>query len=88
MESHTANTPAEQRHGRRADAFATLDDLGEYIQKINALLRAAGNTGADEREDEAWLVSLAWDAAVEMKKRYMEWAVGPAGAAGEPEFGV
>jgi hypothetical protein len=66
MENHTKNTLAEQRRGSRANAVATLNDLGEYIHKINALLRAAGNTGSGERDDEAWLVSLAWDQAIWM----------------------
>ena len=68
MQNHTANTSAEQRHGRHADAFVTLSDLGEYVRKINALLKAAAHTGAGEREEEAWLVSLAWDQAIEMKQ--------------------
>jgi hypothetical protein len=81
MENRTKNTSPEQRHKRRADAFATLDELGQYVHTINALLKAAGNTGAGEREEEAWLVSLAWDQAIEMKQRYMEWAVGADGEA-------
>lgn len=88
MENHTANTFAEQRRGRHGDDFATLSELGEYVHKINALLKAAGDTGAGEREGEAWLVSLARDAAIEMKQRYVEGAVGPAEEADEPECGV
>ena len=85
MRNFTENISPEQQP---CDDFATLEELGEYIHKINALLKAAGNTGADEREDEAWLVSLAWDAAIEMKKRYVGRAVGPAEKAGEPECGA
>jgi hypothetical protein len=89
MENITAITSwQQQRHQHVRGDFGTLSDLGEYIYKINALLRAAGDIGSGERDDKAWLRSVAWDAAFEMKKRYMEWAVGPAEAAGEPECGV
>ena len=81
MENYTKNASPEQRQGRNANACTKLSDLGEYVHKINALLKAAGNTGAGEREEEAWLVSLAWDQAIEMKQRYMEWDAGPDGEA-------
>lgn len=54
--------------------FSVLNDMGEHVHKIAALLRAAGNTGPDEREDESWLVSLAWDEAQRLQARYDEWA--------------
>jgi hypothetical protein len=73
MENHTANTSAEQR----VSSFATLSDLGEYVHKINVLLRAAGITGAGEREDESRLVSLASDEAEKLEARYMAWASAP-----------
>jgi hypothetical protein len=54
------------------DAVQILDDLGEYISKAAALHRAAMNTGADEREDQAWLVSLAQDEVEKCERRYRE----------------
>jgi hypothetical protein len=71
MESNNKDTSSEQRDS----TFATLNDLGEHIHKITALLRAAANTGPDE--DESWLVSLAGDEAEELQRRYMAWAVAP-----------
>ena len=88
MENYTKNASPEQRQGRNANACTKLSDLGEYVHKINALLKAAGNTGAGEQEDEAWLICLAWDQAIDMKKRYTQWAVGPAEDADEPECGA
>jgi hypothetical protein len=73
METHTNNTSSEQR----ASTFATLNNLGEHIHKITALLRAAADTGPENREDGSWLVSLAGDEAEELQRRYMAWADAP-----------
>ena len=69
--SATAIAPAEQRTRH----FETLSNLGEHVHEVAVLLRAAINTGADEREDESWLVGLAFDEAKRLEARYNEWAL-------------
>ena len=54
------------------DAIQVLDEIGGHIVNATALLRAAVNTGADEREDECCLISLAFDEVLRLKSRYME----------------
>lgn len=57
-----------------SNACRTLNDLGEHVHQVAGLLRAAINTGADQREDEGWLLNLAHEQAERLKARYMQWA--------------
>lgn len=50
---------------RRANNLETIEDLGRHIRTLTALLRAAINTGANEREDEAWLIAIAPQALID-----------------------
>jgi hypothetical protein len=58
----------------RANDFDTVQQLGNHIQRLGALLRAAINTGANEREDEAWLISIAHDEAAAAEATYSRWS--------------
>lgn len=82
LNQHTPQAPAEQADVKHSpDAIAILDDLGTYIHKTAALLRAAMNTGAGEETDQAWLHDLAFDQINECERRYFELAgVEPKGA--------
>jgi hypothetical protein len=57
-----------------ANDFVTVQELGEHIHRISALLQAAINTGAGEEEDEGWLVGIAHDEAHAAKERYLQWS--------------
>lgn len=83
MQQHLTNeqTPQQADVRHSPDAIAILDDLGTYIHKTAALLRAAMNTGAGEEQDQAWLSDLAFDQINECERRYLELAgVEPKGA--------
>lgn len=63
------------------DAIRFADDLGPYIHKVAALLRAAINTGAGEEADQAWLTDLAFDQIALCEQRYRELCgIAPKGA--------
>jgi hypothetical protein len=71
LANDTTNAPGEQR----LSSSATLNYMGEHVHKVAVLLRAATNTGSDEREDESWLVGLAFDEAQRLEARYNERAM-------------
>jgi carotenoid cleavage dioxygenase-like enzyme len=79
MQTHPISTlTAEQQHAQPS-AAGTLNDLGEHVYRLAALLRAAVNTGAGEAEDEGWLIGLAYDEAARLEQRYKAWAYAPSG---------
>ena len=69
MALHTIGAPPA-----RANDWDTIEDLGRHILRLTALLRAAINTGANEREDEAWLISIAHDEAEAASARFTLWS--------------
>jgi hypothetical protein len=71
METIMAENTVEALRGRAND-FDTVQHLGNHVQRLGALLRAAINTS--DREDEAWLVSIAHDEAETAEAAYERWA--------------
>ena len=63
----------EARQSRLNDRD-TIEELGSHIQRLGALLRAANNCGANDRDDEAWLVSIAHAEAEAAEACYDAWA--------------
>ena len=75
MENHTINSLSEQR---RKD-LETVEELGRHVHRLATLLRAAMNTGANQRDDEAWLIDLAHDEAQAAERCYAAWGATPIG---------
>jgi hypothetical protein len=74
--THTpfASTEQQQAH---PSAHGTLNNLGEHVHCLLALLRAAINVDTNHPDDEGWLVSLAYTQAQQLQKTYNEWANAP-----------
>jgi hypothetical protein len=73
MVKHTINSVPEQR----PSDFETLNELGEHIHTLMALMRAVINVDTNHPDDEGWLVSLAYTKAKQLEDAYSLWAYAP-----------